>query len=231
MNEPLEEQASLYVFGLLEGDESAAFEKRLHDDAELRALVDDLDHAAAAFAHNAPSRPLPPELRERILGQLSSSKTVAFPRRGRWIPWAIAAALALTCSYLVAERGGWRKRIARLEERDLLSQIQIASLSSKLDNAPNANAVVVWDERKQRGILKVTKLPANSADRDYQLWLVDSRYKDPVDGGVFHVANDGTMNVPFQPATPVREAQGFAISLERKGGVPKAEGPIVLLGK
>lgn len=231
MNEPLEEQASLYVLGLLEERESAAFEKQLHDDADLRALVDDLDQAAAAFAHNAPARSLPPELRERILGQVSSSKAVAFPRRGRWVPWAIAAALALTCSYLVAERGGLRKRIVRLEERDLLSQVQIASLGSKLDNAPNANAVVVWDEKKQRGILKVTQLPANSADRDYQLWLVDSRYKDPVNGGVFHVANDGTMNVPFEPSTPVREAQGFAISLERKGGVPKAEGPIVLLGK
>ena len=34
---------------------------------------------------------------------------------------------------------------------------------------------------------------------------------------------------PF--SDPVREVQGFAISLERKGGVPKAEGPIVLLGK
>jgi len=79
--------------------------------------------------------------------------------------------------------------------------------------------------------LKVTKLPRNAADRDYQLWLVDPRYKDPVDGGVFHVANGGSLRVPFQPVSPVREAKGFAISLERKGGVTKAEGPIVLLGK
>ena len=100
-----------------------------------------------------------------------------------------------------------------------------------MESAPDANAVVVWDERKQRGVLKVTKLPRNAADRDYQLWLVDPRYKDPVDGGVFHVANDGSLRVPFQPASPVREATGFAISLERKGGVTKAEGPIVLLGK
>ena len=231
MNEELEEQASLYVLGLLEGEEAALFERRLETDGDLRALVDDLDEAAATMAHNAPARALPPDLRARVLEKVSRGKTVAFPRRSKWIPWAIAACLALTSAYLVAERGGLRKRIARLEQRDFFSQIQIASLSSKLANAPDANAVVVWDEKKQRGVLKVTQLPRNAADADYQLWLVDPRYKNPVDGGVFHVANDGTMNVPFHPATPVRAAQGFAISLERKGGVTKAEGPIVLLGK
>jgi anti-sigma-K factor RskA len=231
VNEQLEEKAALYVLGLLEEDEVAAFELRLQSDAELRALLDQLDEAAAAVAHSAPSRALPPELRARVLAQARTGKTVAFPRRSNWIPWAIAACLALSCAYLVAERSGLRKRITRLEERDILSQIQIASLSSKLENAPDANAVVVWDEKKQRGVLKVTKLPRNEQDRDYQLWLVDPRYKDPVAGGVFHVANDGSFRLPFQPASPVREAKGFAISLERKGGVTKAEGPIVLLGK
>ena len=231
MNEQLEEQASLYALGLLDADEAAAFAQRMEADPELRALVDELDAAAAAVAHAAPARPLPPELRDRVLAEIRSTKTVAFPRRSNWLPWALAACLALTSAYLAAERAGFRKRIARLEQRDVLSQVQIASLSSKLENAPNANAVVVWDEKKQRGVLKVTQLPRNEENRDYQLWLVDPRYKDPVDGGVFHVANDGTMSVPFKPASPVREAQAFAISLERKGGVTKAEGPIVLLGK
>ncbi len=231
MNEELQEQASLYVLGLLEDAEAAGFAQRLEGDAELRGFVDQLDEAAAVLAHQAPLRPLPPELRARVLAEVRAGKTVAFPRLRQWIPWAIAAGLALTCSYLVAERSGLRHRITRLEERDILAQIHIASLSSKIKNAPDANAVVVWDEKKQRGILKVTQLPPNDADRDYQLWLVDSRYKNPVDGGVFHVSKDGSMRVPFQPATPVRAAQGFAISLERKGGVTKAQGPIVLLGK
>jgi anti-sigma-K factor RskA len=231
VNEQLEEQASLYVLGLLEGGEASAFELRVQSDAELRALVDQLDAAAAAVAYSAPRYALPPELRDRLLAQVRSRKTVAFARRSNWIPWAIAACLALTCAYLIAERGELRKRVTHLEQRDILSKIQIALLSSKVENAPDANAIVVWDEKKQRGVLKVTKLPRNEEDRDYQLWLVDPRYKDPVDGGVFHVANDGSLRIPFQPASPVRAAKGFAISLERKGGVTKAEGPIVLLGK
>jgi anti-sigma-K factor RskA len=231
MNERLEEQASLYVLGLLEGNEAAAFERRLQSDAELRALVDRLDETAAAIAQSAPPRNLPPELRAKILGQISRGKDVSFPRRAIWIPWAIAAGLALTCAYLLAGRSQLEKRIAHLEQRDIFAQVQIATLSSKLENAPDANAVVVWDERRQRGVLKVTQVPRNAADRDYQLWMVDPRYKNPVSAGVFHVGNDGALRIPFQPATPVREAKGFAISLERKGGVTKAEGPIVLLGK
>lgn len=231
MNEQLEEQASFYVLGLLEGAEAAQFEQQLERDPALQAFVDDLDEAAAALAHGAPARPLPAGLRERVLGEVNRGKTVAFPRRVNWLPWAIAACLALACSYLVAERVALRNRMTVLEHRDFLAQIQIASLSSKLKSAPDANAVVVWDEKKQKGILKVTELPRNEANRDYQLWLVDPRYKNPVDGGVFHVSNKGELSVPFQPATPVRGAKGFAISLERKGGVTKAEGPIVLLGK
>lgn len=231
MNEQVEEQASLYALGLLAPEEAAAFAQRVEADPELRALVDELDAAAAALGHAAPPRPLPPELRDRVLAQIRSEKTVAFPRRSNWLPWALAACLALTSLYLVTERGEFRKRISRLEKRDVFSKIQIATLSSKLENSPNANAVVVWDEKKQRGILKVTQLPPNDENRDYQLWLVDPRYKDPVNGGVFHVVNDGTIRVPFKPASPVRAAQAFAISLERKGGVTKAEGPIVLLGK
>ncbi len=232
MNEQLEEQASLYVLGLLEGAEAAQFEKQLESDPTLRTLVDELDEAAAAWAYDAPARPLPAGLRERVVAEINRGKTVAFPqRRLNWLPWALAACLALACSYLVAERVGLRGRVATLEQRDFFAQVQIASLSSKLEKAPNANAVVVWDERKQKGLLKVTQLPPNKPNRDYQLWLVDARYKDPVDGGVFHVSNDGEMRVPFKPNAPVRNAKAFAISLERKGGVTKAEGPIVLLGK
>jgi anti-sigma-K factor RskA len=231
MNEELHEQASLYVLDLLEGDDAVNFEKRMQSDAELRALVDELDEAAALIAHDAPQRELPPELRARLLGQIRSGKTIPLPRRATWIPWAIAAALALSCAYLLSERGSLRKRITHLEERDLLAQIQITSLRSELKNAPDANAVVIWDERKQRGVLKVTQVPRNAADRDYQLWMIDPRYKNPVSAGVFHVANEGSLRVPFEPVAPVREPKGFAISLERKGGVTKAEGPIILLGK
>ncbi len=231
VNEELEEQATLYVFGLLEDHDATAFEKRLENDAELRAFVDDLDETAAACSYAATARPLSPELRARVLARVGKRKSAGFPPRANRFAWPIAACLAIACSYLVAERGRLHQRITALEQRDVLAQIQVASLTSQLKSAPDANAIVVWDQKKQRGLLKVRQLPANDAGHDYQLWLIDPHDKNPVDGGGFHVSNEQTQRIHFRPRTPVREAKGFAISLERKGGVTKAEGPTVLLGK
>ena len=200
-------------------------------DDELRVFVDKMDEIAAMFAHSASPRALPAELRERVLNQVRQRhKVVAIPRSSL-IPWSLAACLALVCAYLVADNKGLRGRVTRLKEREVLARVQIASLNSKLADAPNANGVIVWDERKQSGVLKVAYLPRNASDHDYQLWLVDPRYKDPVDAGVFHVANDGSLSVKFHPHAPVRAARSFLISLERKGGVTKVAGPIVLAGQ
>ena len=148
-----------------------------------------------------------------------------------WLPWAIAACLALGCVMLAADRARIRKELAYLEKRDVFAQMKIATLVSQRESAPKANAVVVWDAEKQEGVLKLTNVPPNESDRDYQLWIVDPGYKQPVDGGVFHLSDDGTTRISFRPKAHVTTANAFAVSLERKGGVPKAEGPMILMGK
>ncbi|MES2697825.1 MAG: anti-sigma factor [Verrucomicrobiota bacterium] len=116
-------------------------------------------------------------------------------------------------------------------ERDL-ANYKISVLASLAKDQPQALAVAVWDPAKKTGVLKVEKLPALAANQDYQLWIVDPQYKDPVDGGVFTVdPATGATRVSFSAKQPVTAVNAFAISRERKGGVPKAEGPIVLLGK
>ena len=113
-----------------------------------------------------------------------------------------------------------------------LANLKIAALSSKLNNSPEAVAIAVWNPAKQEGVLKVEKLPALAGDKDYQLWIVDPQYPNPVDGGVFTVDPlTGERRVIFKAHQPVTSIAAFAVTLERKGGVPKAEGPFVLLGK
>jgi anti-sigma-K factor RskA len=98
-------------------------------------------------------------------------------------------------------------------------------------NSPQALAVAVWNPKTQEGVLSVAKLPALASDKDYQLWLIDPAYPAPVDGGVFTVnPATGDARINFKPNQRVNNAAKFAVSLERKGGVKKAEGPIVLLG-
>lgn len=129
-----------------------------------------------------------------------------------------------------------RTRIAQLTadlvvERDL-AEYKISVLASLVKDNPQAVAVALWDPGRKQGVLKVDKLPALAANQDYQLWVIDPQYKDPVDGGVFTVdPRTGIAKVAFTAKQPVNAVNAFAVSLERKGGVPKAEGPIVLLGK
>ena len=113
-----------------------------------------------------------------------------------------------------------------------LAQFEIARLAPNTDNLSPAIAIAVWNPAKQEGILRVDSLPAPGADKDYQLWVFDPAYPDPVDAGVFAVdPPTGHAHISFKPNQRVDNAKSFAVTLERKGGAPKAEGPIVLRGE
>jgi Anti-sigma-K factor rskA len=120
---------------------------------------------------------------------------------------------------------------ARLRRQEDLSRLKIDALAALAGDTPEARAVAVWDPDRETGLLSVQKLPALATDQDYQLWVIDPAYKDPVNGGVFNVAADGRAVFAFRPDQPVKAVAKFAVSRERKGGVPKAEGPILLLSQ
>lgn len=119
----------------------------------------------------------------------------------------------------------------RLRRSEDLARLKVSALASLAGNTAEAQAIAVWDPDQQTGLLTFEKLPALAAEQDYQIWVIDPAYQNPVNGGVFHVEKDGSVSLAFRPDQPVTKATAFAISLEKKGGVPKAEGPIVLLGK
>ena len=137
---------------------------------------------------------------------------------------------------LTAQLNDEAQRVAATEAKAQhdtdLANFKITTLASMLKNSPQALAVAVWNPATQEGVLRVDKLPALAADKDYQLWVVDPQYPAPVDGGVFTVdPQTGAANVQFKARQPVKSINAFAVTRERKGGVPKAEGPFVLLGK
>lgn len=336
-DEQLEEQASLYVLGALEPEETGAFEAQVAANEELREHVRALSDTAGSLAHDAPARPLPPHLEARIMAAVHAEKperTVITPFRMNWIPWAVAASLAIACAVafsqrqrladqlaavqtematarddaaaaeskaaaaeaqvasltkdkdraeqqlvelqrresdartqmvtLAAARDEAMEKLAQAEARDQrderlareerergeetqgadppstspagqdaddLANVLVATLTSKMSKAPKATAAVVWDPARQRGVFNSANIPPNRADRDYQLWIVDSRFTDPVDAGVFHVEKAGSARYVFTPKVRIESPAAFAVSVERRGGVPKAEGPIVLAGK
>ncbi|MEO6036129.1 MAG: anti-sigma factor [Verrucomicrobiota bacterium] len=130
---------------------------------------------------------------------------------------------------LRAQTDSLQTEVATLQKKDHLSQMRIATLSSLLEDSPKAVAVSVWDNEQQKGILVVENLAAIPADKDYQLWVIDSKYPSPVDAGVFTVDAKGAVRFQYQPKSRVN-FEKIAVTLERKGGVAKPEGKMVLLG-
>ena len=120
--------------------------------------------------------------------------------------------------------------IASLQKRDALAQVRIATLQSSVDTYKQGVAVVVWDSEKHQGVLKLEKMPPVEIGKDYQLWVVDPNQPAPVDAGIVRVDDAGFAKVEFKPVTDVTEVSRFALSVEKQGGVPKGEGPIVLIG-
>lgn len=299
IDEATEEQASLFVLGLLEPQEATEFKARLVRDGELAELVARLEAAAAALGRNVPPSPPPPALKMRLLGEIrpaaasvSAWQTFSAPR------WALAASFALLAgaagmgllyghadreakdlkeelqanqsalsksqfrarqfqariAQIQADEGSTektretlqaelkaaqkdaqilrtelestRQTVATLQARDELSQIKIATLTSLIQKTPNALAVVAWDGGRQRGLLKTSNMPARP-DQDYQLWIIDPAYKQPVSAGTFQAQGAAQ----FKPMQPISKATKFAVSLERKGGVPERVGPIVLISE
>lgn len=261
-----EELAALYALGLLEGAERSTFESELAGNPELAALADSFSSTATDLAFAAPQLASPPELKRRILAATAPAEPAAFPLL-RLVPWGLAAALAITTTWLALQNLSLRtennalnteRRLAeiayktasnQLSERSLLAEtmindlgrqlreqhdltrLKITALASLAGNTPEAQAIAVWDPTRETGLLTVDHLPLIGENQDYQIWVIDPAYPIPVDGGVFKPGADGRAVLAFKGDKPVKGVAAFAISLEKKGGVPKAEGPIVLLGK
>lgn len=131
---------------------------------------------------------------------------------------------------LQSERAQSEQIIAALRSQGDVAELKIQSLTSLLGDSPRARAIAVWNPLTQEGVLTVANLPALEANKDYQLWLLEPQSEVAVDGGVFRVdPKTGEARVTFRPSRAVKVVDKFAVSLEREGGVPKREGPVVLL--
>ena len=120
---------------------------------------------------------------------------------------------------------------SQLRQSGDLTRLKVSALAPPAGHPGEAQAIAVWNPAQQSGLLVSEQLPAIADTQDYQIWITDPAYPNPVNGGVFHVGADGKIRRGFKPDQPVTQATAFAISLEKKGGVPKAEGPMVLLGE
>jgi anti-sigma-K factor RskA len=230
-----QDQAALYALGLLDLDEAAAFESDLGASAELRNFVRELREAAGDLALSAPSQSPPASLKRRVMSEIVRETEESAPISRRrpsfaWMPWAIAASLIVFCSLLALDRARLQRELAEVRTADPLMQTIFFTLTPSGPAPADAKATVAWQPGRQTGVIRITNLPAPESGRDYQLWAVDAAHKDPVSAGVIHVDKNGVAQIRFKPVEMTQQVKAFAISLEREGGVPKKEGPILLAG-
>ncbi len=58
--------------------------------------------------------------------------------------------------------------------------------------------------------------------------VLDDQYPQPVDAGVITVDEKGKVKAPFKPKQKVSATTNFAVTLEKKGGMPQPQGTMVM---
>jgi len=257
IDEPKQDLLVQYLLNEVDSSTAEKIRVELQADPELREFVWEMEDAFASMACAVPPMEPPVGLAQRIFQtERNVSRTSSSQTRSKivWlvVPWALAACLAIACTLLGLERTQLQRKTEQvgqqllalqqtnarigeelgvLQERNVLAEIKIATLKSQVAAYGTATAVVLWDKDQKKGVLQLDKLPPPAPGKDYQLWVIDPKIAQPVSAGVLAVPNDGLIRTSFHTESPVESATAFAISVEKKGGSPKPEGQVILVGK
>lgn len=108
-------------------------------------------------------------------------------------------------------------------------KVEMMSLISE-EVGSKAFGRLFWEPARRNAVVQVVNLPAQTADKQYQLWLVkDKKY---LRVGEFDVdkANATVFAVMTLPVGEKQEIEGFAVTLEPRGGSTQPSGVIQLRG-
>jgi len=244
MDETKEVMAVRFVLGELTGPEERRFREELERDRELREFARDMQETLASLALSVP--PLMPQddLPARIF-QASPRPATRKVIRINFVPWTLAACLAIICGILTVawrkadrESASLRERQARLQQevaelrhQNILAQIRIATLQAQVNTFARTAAVVVWDAAGKTGVIQFQDLPAPQSGKTYQLWILDPKSPQPISAGLVPPSESGIVRVDLKPSRAVESAGKFAVSIENAGGAQTPEGPIVFIGQ
>ncbi len=134
-----EELASLHALGLLEGAELQQFLGELGGNPELQRRVAELRVAATALAHVAPEAEPPAALRVRVLASAAAGVPAIAPaaviRFPAWIPWAVAACLAIVVAWTGRQYSALHRANEGLGEQKRIAEQTLEQMRGQLDEA------------------------------------------------------------------------------------------------
>lgn len=255
-----EEDLALYGMGSLQGEELAMVRAHLQSCAECREELDRISADLSVLGMSVDQHSAPAPARSRLLDSIQrdvesgtathSGSVTQLPARGSrpvWIPWTIAAALAVGATGLGVKVNNLQHRLREQSQR--LAESREAAVRSQrviaLLKTPQAQRVTLTAAKAppavptghaiylaERGelIFQGSHLKSLPEDKAYELWVIPQDGTAAIPAGVFRPDNAGEASVVMPPLPTGVPAKAFAITVERAGGVPKAEGPIVLSG-
>ncbi len=120
------------------------------------------------------------------------------------------------------------QEIEALKKGFEVKRVEVAMLRASVKKYEEGEVMVVWDQDKQEGLIKLSHMPPAQTAKDYQLWVFCSNQATPVNAGVVQVNDKGEAVIPFKPTKHIGRATRFALSLEKQGGVQEVEGQVIL---
>jgi anti-sigma-K factor RskA len=186
ISEQTEEQASLYVLGLLSPDEARQFEAWMEADPEVAKVVRRAEAGAAALAWTAPPVTPPARVRSRLASAIEQE---AKPRRKKaapvtevafnWFPWALAACLLVMLGVFGFKRYQNRLVIANFILRERSQQAEVnrmqeheLALEDQLRQAGRENADLLAQLDQARG--QIADLKSRDALADVKIAMLAS---------------------------------------------------------
>ncbi|HEX3579176.1 MAG TPA: anti-sigma factor [Thermoanaerobaculia bacterium] len=236
--------AALDAIGAATGDEANALVAHLPSCPDCRRARDEYGEAASLLARDLDPVTPPPRLRDRIIAATETGNVIDARDRFNSSRWWMAAAVVFLALWGWRELSVrvTREKInsSEAEIRRLAGQNQflaarneklsaeMASLASRDTRtialtgqqvSPSASAKVFLEPQQRRAVVFFYNLPANAADKSYQLWILRGDQPKPQSAGVFDVTKSGAASISIENLPLATEIKGLAVTLEPRGGV------------
>lgn len=255
---PLDDLA-LYAMEALSQEESALVRAHLEDCAECRGALAEARGDWALVAMSVEQHEVPAGSGERFMKRIAQDRPQAVrrpqaavapmerrrPLMAGWMPWALAAALAVCAAGLEFEVRSLRQEVrtqaslldaqtksnARAHEvMDLLSSphaqhVMLTAAAARRE--PMARAVYM--PSKGALILQASDLAAAPQGKMYELWIIPMQGA-PMPAGMFKPNAAGVASVVLPEIPKGVAAKAFGVTLENEQGSATPTMPILLSG-
>jgi len=253
-----QEDLALHAMQALSEGDAAAIRAHLATCAVCRAEFAELSGDAAMVGLGVPQHQVPAGSRTRFLDRIAADAAMAkeSPKRetrgkvlpfqaNAWIPWAVAAALAIVAvslgirlNSLHQELTAATSQVAHLTDETAQARQVLEVLTShsaqhvlltadKTSVEPTGRAIYLADSGSL--IFQANHLKLLALDKTYELWVIPVE-GNPIPAGLFRPDAVGDATVVMPPLPRGVPAKAFGVTVEKAEGSDTPTAPIILAG-